>query len=136
MLNDHRRHRLGMLLKLTDLRQLATRFPDHCFVESMNVEDNRHMLDVNAPLAVYGDLDSATLNLAAGPPPAAVLCGTLTSGGPRQHGSATWTSGPLAYLFSKVNPTKVSTGGGYYWIAGAVDSTAGHRRAATIFRLR
>lgn len=80
--------------------------------------------EINAPLAVYGDLDSATLNFAAGPPPAAVLCGTFTSGGLRQHGSATTsTSGHLANLLSKINPTKVSTGGGYYWIAGAVDAT-------------
>jgi len=79
--------------------------------------------EITAPLAVYGDLDSATLNFAAGPPPAAVLCGTFTSGGLRQHGSATSTSGHLANLFSKINPTKVSSGGGYYWIAGAVDAS-------------
>lgn len=47
VLKNHRGHRLGMLLKLTNLRELATRFPDHRFVESMNAEDNRHMLDVN-----------------------------------------------------------------------------------------
>lgn len=47
VLREHRGHRIGMLLKLTNLRELATRFPDHSFVESMNAEDNRHMLDVN-----------------------------------------------------------------------------------------
>jgi len=36
VLKDHRGHRIGMLLKLTNLRELATRFPDHSFVESMN----------------------------------------------------------------------------------------------------
>lgn len=78
---------------------------------------------VNAPLAAYGNLDSATLNFSAGSPPAAVLCATFTSNDVRQQGSAKSTAGHLAYLFSQVNPTKVSSGGGYYWIGGAVDST-------------
>jgi GNAT superfamily N-acetyltransferase len=47
VLSDHRGHRLGMLLKLTNLRELAARFPDSHVVETMNAEDNRHMLDVN-----------------------------------------------------------------------------------------
>jgi GNAT superfamily N-acetyltransferase len=47
VLGDHRGHRLGMLLKLTNLRELAERFPDCADVETMNAEDNRHMLDVN-----------------------------------------------------------------------------------------
>jgi GNAT superfamily N-acetyltransferase len=47
VLQDHRGHRLGMLLKLTNLRELASRFPDSTVVETMNAEDNRHMLDVN-----------------------------------------------------------------------------------------
>jgi GNAT superfamily N-acetyltransferase len=47
VLRDHRGHRLGMLLKLTNLRELTARFPDHGVVETMNAEDNRHMLDVN-----------------------------------------------------------------------------------------
>jgi len=36
-----------MLLKLTNLRELSARFPDSRLVETMNAEDNRHMLDVN-----------------------------------------------------------------------------------------
>lgn len=47
VLTGHRGHRLGMLMKLTNLRELATRFPDHGYVETMNAEENRHMLDVN-----------------------------------------------------------------------------------------
>lgn len=47
VLADHRGHRLGMLLKLANLRALAIEFPNHAFVETMNAEDNRHMLDVN-----------------------------------------------------------------------------------------
>jgi hypothetical protein len=80
-------------------------------------------IKINAPLAAYGELDSATLNFSAGRPPAAAFCATFTSSGPRQTGSTTSTSGPLMYLFSQNNPTKVSSGGGYYWIAGAVDAT-------------
>jgi GNAT superfamily N-acetyltransferase len=47
VLSDHRGHRLGMLMKLTNLRELSSRFPDSTHVETMNAEDNRHMLDVN-----------------------------------------------------------------------------------------
>ena len=47
VLSDHRGHRLGMLLKLTNLRELSARFPDTRIVETMNAEDNRPMLDVN-----------------------------------------------------------------------------------------
>lgn len=47
VLRAHRGHRLGMLLKLTNLRELAARFPASTAVETMNAEDNRHMLDVN-----------------------------------------------------------------------------------------
>ena len=47
VLREHRGHRLGMLLKLTNLRELTARFPESQFVETMNAEDNRHMLDVN-----------------------------------------------------------------------------------------
>lgn len=79
---------------------------------------------VNAPLAAYGNLDSATLSFSASAPPAALLCATFTSNGVHQQGSAESTTGHLAYLFSQVNPTKVSSGGGYFWISGAVDSTA------------
>lgn len=47
VLADHRGHRLGMLLKLINLRELSARFPDSRIVETMNAEDNRPMLDVN-----------------------------------------------------------------------------------------
>jgi GNAT superfamily N-acetyltransferase len=47
VLREHRGRRLGILLKLTNLRELSARFPDHDFVETTNAEDNRHMLDVN-----------------------------------------------------------------------------------------
>jgi GNAT superfamily N-acetyltransferase len=47
VLGDHRGHRLGMLLKLTNLRELAARFPTFRTVHTTNAEDNRQMLDVN-----------------------------------------------------------------------------------------
>lgn len=47
VLAGHRGRRLGMLLKLTNLRELGDRFPASRSVETMNAEDNRHMLDVN-----------------------------------------------------------------------------------------
>jgi GNAT superfamily N-acetyltransferase len=47
VLRNHRGHRLGMLLKLTNLRELAERFPDSGFVETTNAEDNLPMLAVN-----------------------------------------------------------------------------------------
>ncbi|MDQ0726501.1 GNAT family N-acetyltransferase [Microbacterium sp. W4I20] len=47
VLRDHRGHRLGMLMKLTNIRELGDRFPDHVLIETMNAEENRHMLDVN-----------------------------------------------------------------------------------------
>jgi GNAT superfamily N-acetyltransferase len=50
VLASHRGHRLGMLLKLINLRELAARFPENNFVTTMNAEDNRHMLEVNEAL--------------------------------------------------------------------------------------
>lgn len=47
VLQNHRGKRLGMLLKLRNLAALATSFPERDFVETMNAEDNRHMLEVN-----------------------------------------------------------------------------------------
>lgn len=47
VLTDHRGYRLGMLLKLTNLRELSARFPHSATAQTMNAEDNRHMLDVN-----------------------------------------------------------------------------------------
>ncbi len=47
VLREHRGHRLGMLLKLTNLRELTRRFPSCTLVETVNAEENRPMLDVN-----------------------------------------------------------------------------------------
>lgn len=47
VLRDHRGNRLGMLLKLTSIRALRERFPEHGLIETMNAEENRRMLDVN-----------------------------------------------------------------------------------------
>ncbi|WP_435742570.1 N-acetyltransferase family protein [Microbacterium sp. PMB16] len=47
VLKDHRGHRLGMLMKLANIRELGERFPDHGLIETMNAEENRPMLDVN-----------------------------------------------------------------------------------------
>ncbi|WP_350353158.1 GNAT family N-acetyltransferase [Microbacterium sp. A8/3-1] len=47
VLRDHRGRRLGMLLKLASIRRLRDGFPDHGLIETMNAEENRHMLDVN-----------------------------------------------------------------------------------------
>ena len=47
VLAGHRGHRLGMFMKLTNLRELGERFPASATVETMNAEDNRHMLEVN-----------------------------------------------------------------------------------------
>lgn len=49
----HRGHRLGMLLKLTNLRELTRRFPHSGSVETTNAEDNRHMLDVNEAVGFH-----------------------------------------------------------------------------------
>ena len=50
VLRDHRGHRIGMLLKLVNIRALGERFPDRTAIESMNAEENRPMLDVNEEL--------------------------------------------------------------------------------------
>lgn len=47
VLREHRGHRLGMLLKLANLRELTRRFPACALVETVNAEENRPMLDVN-----------------------------------------------------------------------------------------
>jgi GNAT superfamily N-acetyltransferase len=47
VLREHRGYRLGMLLKLTNLRELAARFPACERVETVNAEENRPMLEVN-----------------------------------------------------------------------------------------
>lgn len=47
VLEEHRGHRLGMLLKLANLRYLEHAHPGHPAVTTFNAEENRHMLSVN-----------------------------------------------------------------------------------------
>lgn len=47
VIREHRGHRLGMLLKLANLRHLAETHPGHPAVTTFNAEENRPMLDVN-----------------------------------------------------------------------------------------
>ena len=86
--------------------------------------DPQHLW-VRAPLPTYGDADTAELRFAGGAPPSARLCGSFETVGKRQQGSTASASGALPYLFSIVELYKVSTGGGYYWISGAVDNSVG-----------
>jgi GNAT superfamily N-acetyltransferase len=44
---EHRGHRLGMLVKLANLRFLQETAPGHPAIYTWNAEENRHMLDVN-----------------------------------------------------------------------------------------
>lgn len=75
---------------------------------------------VAVPLATYGDADSAELRLVGGVPPSARLCGVFQSLAGSRSGSAASTTSPLSYLFSLVQDGKVSSGGRYYWVGGAV----------------
>ena len=50
VLREHRGHRLGMLLKLANLRELEARFPGCALVETVNAEENLPMLEVNDAL--------------------------------------------------------------------------------------
>ena len=47
VLKEHRGHRLGMLLKIANIRQLEEVAPGHPSIITFNAEENRPMLDVN-----------------------------------------------------------------------------------------
>jgi GNAT superfamily N-acetyltransferase len=47
VLSEHRGHRLGMLLKVANLHELAKLAPDAPLVFTFNAEENRYMLNVN-----------------------------------------------------------------------------------------
>ncbi|CAA9574851.1 MAG: Acetyltransferase, GNAT family [uncultured Thermomicrobiales bacterium] len=47
VLSEHRGHRLGMLMKIANLQELARVSPDSSMVFTGNAEENRHMLNVN-----------------------------------------------------------------------------------------
>lgn len=47
VVKEHRGHRLGMLLKLSNLQYLEESFPGHPAVTTFNAEENRPMLEVN-----------------------------------------------------------------------------------------
>ena len=47
VLKQHRGHRLGMLLRVANIRNLQSTAPGHPSIITFNAEENRHMLDVN-----------------------------------------------------------------------------------------
>ncbi len=47
VLAEHRGHRLGMLLKIANLQELAKFSPESPLIFTFNAEENRHMLNVN-----------------------------------------------------------------------------------------
>lgn len=49
-LKTHRGHRLGMLVKAVNLRELAVRYPQTERVHTFNAEENAHMLGINIAL--------------------------------------------------------------------------------------
>lgn len=49
-LKTHRGHRLGMLVKAVNLRELAARYPQTERVHTFNAEENAHMLAINVAL--------------------------------------------------------------------------------------
>jgi GNAT superfamily N-acetyltransferase len=48
--DDHRGHRLGMLVKLEVLRQLGEQFPQARYISTWNAATNQHMIAVNEAL--------------------------------------------------------------------------------------
>lgn len=50
VLRSHRGHRLGMLVKAVNLRELAARYPQTERVHTFNAEENAHMLGINVAL--------------------------------------------------------------------------------------
>ncbi|MFE4949316.1 GNAT family N-acetyltransferase [Leifsonia sp. NPDC056665] len=59
VLREHRGHRLGMLLKLANLRELTARFPGCALVETVNAEENVPMLEVNDAIGFAASAFSA-----------------------------------------------------------------------------
>jgi GNAT superfamily N-acetyltransferase len=49
-LKSHRGHRLGMLVKAVNLRELTARYPQIERVHTFNAEENAHMLNINVAL--------------------------------------------------------------------------------------
>ncbi|WP_454860459.1 N-acetyltransferase family protein [Promicromonospora soli] len=50
VLRSHRGHRLGMLVKAVNLRELAARYPQTERAHTFNAEENAHMLGINVAL--------------------------------------------------------------------------------------
>lgn len=48
---DHRGHRLGLAIKVAQIRTLEERFPDKRFITTTNAETNAHMVAVNEALS-------------------------------------------------------------------------------------
>jgi GNAT superfamily N-acetyltransferase len=65
---EDRGHRLGMLLKLENIAQLAARMPGHPSIITWNAEENRHMLSVNEAIGfeIRGYEGAWRLDLAPG----------------------------------------------------------------------
>ncbi|MCP2266297.1 GNAT family N-acetyltransferase [Promicromonospora thailandica] len=66
VLSTHRGHRLGMLVKAVNLRELATRHPRTERVHTFNAEENAHMLSINVALGFRPSGAEAALQKRAG----------------------------------------------------------------------